>query len=174
VREWWLRTLLVLQAPRPVFVALRDDTSEGASERAEPVLAVIILAGIAVALASNAAPDDHGMALVALLFIGGLATGAVAYILLGAVLYWATRLLGSEGSYRRARHLLAYASVPLALSLIASPVGRDRFAWVVLPFVAWSTVLLVIGIKAVHGWSWPRAAAGAVPLLAVAALVLVL
>ena len=32
MREWWLRTLLVLQAPRPVFVALRDDTAESASE----------------------------------------------------------------------------------------------------------------------------------------------
>src|SRR5206468_3984467 len=53
MRDWWIRTLLVLQAPRPVFVALRDDSRESASERAEPVLLVVILAGIASVLATT-------------------------------------------------------------------------------------------------------------------------
>jgi hypothetical protein len=28
MRDWWLRALLVLQRPRPVFVALRDNSKE--------------------------------------------------------------------------------------------------------------------------------------------------
>ena len=28
MRDWWLRTLLVLQRPRPVFVALRDESRD--------------------------------------------------------------------------------------------------------------------------------------------------
>ena len=53
-RDWWLRTLLVLQAPRPVFVALRDDGSDAVSNRSEPVLLVILLAGIAGVLIDRA------------------------------------------------------------------------------------------------------------------------
>ena len=50
MRDWWLRTLLVLQRPRPVFVALRDESREDVGDRAEPILLVIWLAGIAVIL----------------------------------------------------------------------------------------------------------------------------
>lgn len=174
MREWWLRTLLVLQAPRPVFVALRDDSREAAADRAEPVLLIILLAGVALALASNASHGYHGLILPVWLFLAGSITGATAYWAFGAIVHGAARLLGSQGSYRRARHVLAYACVPLALSLLASPVGRDRFAWVFLAFVAWSVVLLVIGVRAVHGWTWPRAAVAIVPALAVAALLLAL
>jgi hypothetical protein len=81
------------------------------------------------------------------------------------------RALGSAGSYRRARHVLAFACVPLALSLVLAPAGRDAFAWIVLAFVAWSAALLVIGVRAVHGWTWARAgAAAAVPVAAAVAL----
>ena len=67
--------------------------------------------------------------------------------------------------------MLAFACVPLALSLVLSPVGRDAFAWVVLAFVAWSAALLLIGVRSVHGWSWGRAAAAAaVPVAAAAGL----
>ena len=54
-REWFLRALLVLQAPRPVFAALRDDSDESAHARQEPVLALIWLAGIAGVLATSVA-----------------------------------------------------------------------------------------------------------------------
>ena len=53
MRDWWLRTLLVLQRPRPVFVALRDESRESLSDRAEPVLLIVILAGIAGVLATR-------------------------------------------------------------------------------------------------------------------------
>ena len=55
MRDWWLRTLLVLQRPRPVFVALRDESRESLSDRSEQVLLVVWLAGIAYALASPTA-----------------------------------------------------------------------------------------------------------------------
>jgi len=170
-KDWWLRTLLVLQSPRAVFVALRDDSAESASDRAEPVLLIVLLGGMALALASGASSAYSGLLLPVWLFIAGGVTGLAAYWFFGGVLYGAARTLGSAGSYRRARHVLAFASVPLALSLALSPVGRGVFMWVVLVFVAWSAVLLLIGVRAVHGWTWARAAAtAAVPVAAACAL----
>jgi hypothetical protein len=174
VREWWLRTVLVLQAPRPVFAALRDDSSEAVGERSEPVLLVVWLAGIALALASNAASSYDGLLLAVWAFLAGGITGIAAYWFFGALLFAATRVLGSLGTYRRARHVLAFACAPLALSLVASPVGRSTFSWVVLAFVAWSAVLLVIGVRAVHGWTWARAAVAVAPAVGAAALLLAL
>ena len=47
---------------------------------------------------------------------------------------------------------------------------RNVFDAIEVGFVGWSLVLLVIGIRTVHGWSWARAlAAAAVPVLAPAA-----
>jgi hypothetical protein len=172
VREWWLRTVLVLQAPRPVFAALRDESSESVGDRSEPVLLVVWLAGIALALASNAASSYDGVLLAVWAFLAGGITGVAAYWFFGALLFAATRVLGSLGTYRRARHVLAFACVPLALSLVVSPLGRGAFSWLVLVFVAWSAVLLVIGVRAVHGWTWGRAALAVVPSLAAAALLL--
>lgn len=164
----------MLQAPRPVFVALRDDTNEAAADRAEPVLLILLLAGVALALASNASRGYHGLMLPVWLFVAGGITGGAAYWIFGAILYGTAHALGSQGSYRRARHVLAYACVPLALSLIVSPVGRSAFSWVFLVFVAWSAGLLAIGVRAVHGWTWGRAVVAIVPPLAVAALLLAL
>jgi hypothetical protein len=171
VRDWWLRTVLVLQSPRAVFAALRDDTSEAASDRAEPVLLIVLLAGMALAFASGASGSYDGLLLAVWVFLAGGLTGVAAYWFFGAILYGSSRALGSAGSYRRARHVLAFASVPLALSLALSPVGHVVFSWVVLGFVAWSALLLVIGVRAVHGWTWARASAAAA-LPAVAAGVL--
>ena len=55
MREWWLRTVLVLHSPRAVFVALRDDDPEAAAQRSEPVLLIVLLAGIAFVLSTHAA-----------------------------------------------------------------------------------------------------------------------
>ena len=55
VRDWWLRTLLVLQRPRPVFVALRDEGTDAMADRAEPVLLIVVLAGIAGVLTTSTA-----------------------------------------------------------------------------------------------------------------------
>jgi hypothetical protein len=37
--------------------------------------------------------------------------------------------------------------------------GDAIFGAVALGFVAWSVILLLIGVRTVHGWSWPRSAA---------------
>ena len=174
MREWWLRAVLVLQSPRAVFVALRDDTDEAASERAEPVLLIVLLAGVAAALASDASTGYHGILLAVWAGIAGGITGAAAYWFLSAVLYWAAHALGSLGSYRRARHVLAFACVPLAISLVLSPAGQGTFQWLFRAFAAWSAALLVIGVRAVHGWTWPRAAAAAVAPVAALSLLLAL
>ncbi|HKE00825.1 MAG TPA: Yip1 family protein [Planctomycetota bacterium] len=195
MREWWIRTLLVVQAPRPVFVALRDESKESVADRSEPVLAIVLLAGIAYALATPAASTlmedrDYDALLVAVwAFLGGAAVGAFAYWAFGAVLYGSVRLLGSRGSFRRARHVLAFAWVPIVLSLALWPVklalyGEDWFrdggsdtgavadAFRVLDFafLAWAVALLVLGIRAVHGWTWPRAAAASTLAIAATAV----
>jgi hypothetical protein len=200
MRDWWLRTLLVLQRPRPVFAALRDDTREAAGDRAEPVLLVVLLAGIAAVLATGTAAhlnDDgsYSPILIAIwAFFAGSVYGLFGYFALGAVLHGSVKALGSQGSYRRSRHLLAFALVPVALSLVVWPVklalyggdwfrsgGRDTggggvaFDLIELAFFVWAAVLLVIGVRAVHGWTLARAAAAcALALVAPVALALLL
>jgi hypothetical protein len=195
MRDWWLRALLVLQRPRPVFVALRDESSTSLADRSEPVLAVIILAGIAGVLSTSTAGhllddgnyDNVNIAIWA--FFGGGIYGATAYWVLGALLHRGSKALGSLGSYRRSRHVLAFAAVPIALSLVVWPVklavygddvfrtgGTDSgtggriFTALMLVFVAWAAVLLVVGVRSVHGWTWTRAA-GACALAVLAPIV---
>src|SRR5207237_5445347 len=121
-RVWLLRSLLVLQSPRAVFAALRDDSEDGAQARQEPLLAITWLAGIAGVLATPVAgtllddPARDGLVVSVWAFIGGGIYAAVAYWLLGALLYGAGRALGGQGSYRRARHLVGFAAAPDALS----------------------------------------------------------
>lgn len=197
MRDWWLRTLLVLQAPRPVFAALRDDSKEAAADRSEPVLTVVLLAGIAYALATPTAAhlmDDgnyDGVLTAVWAFIVGGLYGGAAYFALGGALHRVVLLLGSRGTYRRTRHVLAFAAVPLVVSLVLVPLklalwggdvfrsggsdsarGQTVFAVLELAFLAWAVALLVVGVRAVHGWTWARAlAAVALTLAAVGLLV---
>ena len=200
MRDWWLRTLLVLQRPRPVFVALRDDSKEASADRAEPILLIVILAGIAGLLSTSTAAhvmDDNtydGIVTAIWAFIVGSIYGGFAYFAIGALLHWSGRALGSQGTYRRARHVLAFAAVPVALSLVLWPVklslygadwfrtgGRDTgtggavFDLLTYAFFVWAAVLLVLGVRAVHGWTWGRAlAATALAILAPVAFALAL
>jgi hypothetical protein len=198
VRDWWLRTLLVLQRPRPVFVALRDNAPESVADRAEPILLIVWLAGIAAILADAATYlDDRtrdGVDLALWAFLGGGISGGFAYFALGAIVYWVVRAFGSQGGYRRARHIVAFASVPVALSLVLWPfklalygedwfrtgggdtgAGGVAFDLLTLAFFVWSAALLAVGIRSVHGWAWPRAlAATAIALVAPIALAAVL
>jgi len=182
-----------------VFVALREDSPEAAGDRSEPVLLIVLLAGIASVLSTRTAAhlmDDHdydGVLVAVWTFLAGCLYGAVVYWLFGAVLHGTVRWLGSHGTYRRTRHLLAFAAVPIALSLLLWPVklalyggalfhrggadaggGGKAFAWLGLACLGWSIGLLVIGVRSVHGWTWARASAAAsVPVgLAVALLVI--
>lgn len=182
--EWWLRALLVVQAPRPVFAELRDDSREAAEDRQDVVAAIAFFVGLALTLltaqASNFADDParKGIVIPVWLFIAGLLVGVVNYWLAGGVLYLALDWLGARTSYRQARHLLALAAVPLVLSLVLLPVrlalyggdifrsgGADAgsaghvFLALGLGFALWSLVLLAIGIRVVNRWSWGRTAA---------------
>ena len=182
-RQWWLRVPAVFLSPRSVFAALRNDEPEDVDARAEPVLAIVMLAGVAAALASPTARtlyDDpaYDRTLVAVwAFLAGGLTAVVGYFVIGGALHLAGRGLGSLGSYRRARHVLGFAVAPLALSLLLlwplelalfgsdrfdtggsdGGVGGDVFTTLEYAFGLWSVLLLVVGIRTVHGWSWWRA-----------------
>jgi hypothetical protein len=199
-RSWWLRAPLVLAAPRAIFASLRDDSDEAVEARQEPIFTLAVLAAVSVVLVSptfRRMLNDGSVSLIlipVLAFIAGSLYAAATFWLGGGLLYGAARRLGGEGSWRRARHLLALASTPLALSLLTFwPVriavyGEDLFrtggndygrgdavfGGVYLGFVAWSIWLLLVGVRAVHGWTWGRAAAavalaGAFPVLIVLA-----
>ena len=84
MREWWLRTVLVLSAPRAVFVAIRRDDPESLSLRSEPVLAIVFLAGNTV---GSATPTPGGLGGVEAVMAAGLtAIGVPAHQAIPAVL----------------------------------------------------------------------------------------
>jgi hypothetical protein len=125
-KEWWLRTFAVFHRPRLVFAALRDDSDEAAEARQEPVLAIISLAGIAAVLSTSlagralddAAFSNSFLAVLSWAFIGGLVYGAIVYWLGGLIVHAIASALRTGSSYRQARHLVAFAAAPLALSLL--------------------------------------------------------
>ncbi len=175
----------VLVAPRAVFASLRDESEEAVEARQDPLLLIAALAGISVVLVSptfRRMLNDGSVSLIlipVLAFVAGSLYAVAVFWLGGGLLYGAARRLGSEGSWRRSRHVLALAATPLALSLLTFwPVriavyGQDLFrtggddygrgdavfGGVYLGFVAWSVWLLLVGVRTVHGWTWGRAAA---------------
>jgi hypothetical protein len=185
-KAWFLRALLVLQAPAPVFAALRDDSDESADARQDAVGSVVWLAGIAGVLATSVAstllddPARDWLVVAVWAFLAGGLYGFGLYFIVGKVLHVSLRRLGSQGSFRRARHVLAFAAAPVALALFLywpiriAVYGRelfltggadgrgagDVFAWLFYAFVMWALVLLVVGVRTVHGWSWARSVAG--------------
>jgi hypothetical protein len=185
-REWWLRVPAVLLSPRSVFAALRDESRADQEARAEPVLALVLLAGAFAAVTSGTAgrlyddPIYDGPLVVALWVVFAAAFTAFAgYFVLGGAVYLGTRGLGSVGGFRRARHLVAFALTPLVLGLVLvlplelAVFGEDLFrrggsddgaAGLVFDlleggFAAWSAGLLLLGVRTVHGWSWWRSLA---------------
>jgi hypothetical protein len=191
-RDWWTRVPRVLVRPREVFVALTNTDEHDLEVRQEPVLLIIGLAGIGGVLMSptwgtvmNSYEVDW-LIFAVVTFIAGAMYGAAAYFVVGGALYLGARGMGSEGSWRLARHLLAFSAVPLILSLAVTlplqliafgesafetggadegALGRVVFT-LQLCFVAWSVALLALGVKTVYGWTWARAA-GALALLTV-------
>ena len=183
-RQWWLRTLAVFQGPRAVFAALRDDSDEAAGARQEPVLALVFLAGISGVLLTGARerflddPRIDTVLVAVLVFLTGGIYGATTYWLGGGALHFGLRAAGARGSYRRARHVLAFAAAPLALMLLLVwPVrlvlyGADSFRTggedegtgglvldgLAAAFVLWSLALLAYGISVVERWTIVRAA----------------
>jgi hypothetical protein len=185
-REWWLRVPAVLLSPRPVFAALRNEEQDDVDARAEPAFALVWLAGTAVALGTATAgtlydDPEYDAVLVAIwATIAGAFVAFAGYFVAGGALYLGVRGLGSEGSFRRARHVLAFAAAPLALSLLVlwpariavygtdlfrrggsdhETAGNDVFEALELGFALWALALLLVGVRTVHGWSWGRSAA---------------
>jgi len=171
-RVWLQRAVFVLVRPREVLVLMRDDSEAAARARSEAVLALVWLAGIASVLwtptygrlQEDVANDALNVAVIA--FIGGGLYGALAYFLGGLVVYAVTRVWGGV-TFRQVRHVLAFASAPVALSLfVVWPVrlavygedvfkkgGADQgagnavFVVLALAFVAWALALLVLGLR---------------------------
>jgi hypothetical protein len=199
-RNWWLRAPAVLVAPRAVFVSLRDTSPEAIEARTEPITAIIGLAGIAAVLGTPVArtllnDSSFSVALIPVwAFLGGAVYALALYWLGGGLLYGAARRLGGLGTYRRARQTIALATAPLALSLVTFwPVriavyrqdlfrtgGNDYgttdaiFGAIYFACLVWCAWLLVVGVRATHGWTWARscgavALAAAFPALIVAA-----
>ena len=201
-RSWWLRAPAVLVAPRAVFVSLREDSNEDVEARQEPINAIAGLAGIAGVLGTPVARHmlNDSSVTVSLIFVwaflGGMLYALAVYWIGGALLFGASRRLGSLGSWRRSRQVLALSSAPLALSLFTFwPVrlavygedyfrtggndygrGDQIFGGIFYAIIAWCACLLVIGVRSVHGWTLARAAGAVglalvVPALIVAATV---
>lgn len=184
-REWWLRVPAVLFSPRPVFAALRDEEREQIDARSEPVLALTCLAGIATALGTSTArtlyddPEYDALLVAVWAVIAGGFVAFAGYFVVGGALYLGARGLGGEGTFRRARHVVAFAAAPIALSLLllwpvrlalyGTDVFRrggsddgsptDVFRALEVGFAGWAGVLLLVGVRTVHGWSWGRSLA---------------
>ena len=137
--EWWLRVPAVFLSPT---IGLRRPAERVARGRRGPVGAGARArrpGGIARALGTSTARTlydnlEYDALLVAVwaVIAGGIVAFA-GYFIVGGALYLGARGLGSEGSFRRARHILGFAVAPLALSLVVLwPVqlalfGTDRF-----------------------------------------------
>lgn len=196
-RAWWLRVPAVLISPRSVFFALREEDEDDVAARAEPLLAIIWLAGMAAVLATPTAADildnpEYDAILLAIwAFIAGGIYGAVGYFVFGFALYFGVRLFGSMGDFRRARQTVGFALVPLAASLLVTlPLrlalyGGDTFrgdwaddgagGYVLLGLqlgaAAWSLGLLAVGVRVTHGWDWVRTLASIVAAVALLAAI---
>ena len=184
-RDWWLRTLGIFLSPGPVFASLRDESREQREARQEPVLALVLLAGIAGVLLAPSTGRlldqdlvDNSLAVVAVLvFFTGAIYGVATYWIGGAALFVALKGSGSTGSYLRARHILAFAAAPLVLGLVLvwpirlavygsdtfrsggddTGAGITIFAVALGLFALWALGLLVYGISVVERWTFVRA-----------------
>ena len=181
-RAWWLRVPAVLLSPRSVFFALRDDDEDDVSARGEPLLLITLLAGMAAVLATPTAadlldnPEYDALLLAVWTFIAGAIYGATGYFVIGFVVFFGVRLLGSAGDFRRARQSVGFALVPLAASVLLTlplrlalyggdtfrdggadeGIGEQILLGVQLGAAVWSIGLLALAVRTVHGWSWLR------------------
>lgn len=184
-RRWWKNLVRVLHAPAGVFADLRETEQDDLDARQEPVLLVVLLAGMAGVLTTPVAGrllddgDYDGLLVAVWVFIGGGIYGSAVYLLGGLALWLGVRGMGAlEADWRSARHVLAFACVPVGLSLLAvlpvrlAAFGDDVFrgggadagaggtlTWLLQAgFTLWSLALLLLGLRVVYGFSWGRAA----------------
>ena len=192
VRRWWRPVPRILTHPTEVFVALQDDDEVDVDARSEPILAIVIVAGMAGILLTptwGTLLDTESldwMVLAVVTFIGGLLYGAAGYFLLGVVLWIGIHAVGLDTRGRKARQLLGFAALPFALSiLITAPVivaafgydwfrtggsddgtGRAVVLAIGLAFALWSLGLLALGLRTTLELPW-RGVIGALSLVVV-------
>jgi hypothetical protein len=185
VRRWWRLVPRVLTRPAEVFVALREDDETDIEARSEPILAIVIVAGMAGILLTPAwgtLLDEESLdwiVLAVVTFIGGLLYGAAGYFLLGFVVWVDTRS-------RPPRQLVGFAAFPFALSIVVTlpaitlgfgsdwfrtggsddGTGRVIVISVGLAFALWSLGLLAVGLRTTFELPW-RGVIGALALAAV-------
>jgi hypothetical protein len=191
-REWWRRVPRVVTAPRPVFAALAETDEVDVDARAEPVLALTILAGMAAMLLAPGwnVMDDwtvDWLVVAVVTFVGGLFYGAAGYFVLGLALWLGAKAVGVETPFKIARQVVAFAALPLVLSLLVvlptvliaygadwfrsggaddAGDGRTIVTAIGLVFVAWSLVLVGIGLRTTFRLPW-RGVVGALLLAGV-------
>jgi len=192
VRRWWRLVPRILTRPTEVFVALRDDEDVDVDARSEPILAIVIVAGMAGILLTPAWAtliDEESLdwiVIAVITFIGGLFYGAAGYFLLGLVVWLGARAVGLEAPSRTARQVVGFAALPFALSFVVTvpavlvAFGYDWFhtggsddgtgRMVVLSIATalalWSLRLLALGLRTTFELPW-RGVAGALALAAV-------
>jgi hypothetical protein len=171
-KEWWLRALAVFSSPRGTFAALSDDSPDAAEARQEPIMAIVILAGIAGILSTSLAgrllddPNNDGLNVAVWAFLGGAFYGLLAYWGGGLLVYAIAAAVRARASYRQARHVVGLAMVPVALSLIVvwpvrlgiygedvfrtggsdTGAGDKLFELLVVGSFAWSFALAALGL----------------------------
>ncbi len=191
-RAWWRRVPRLILAPRPVFAALADTDDVDVDARAEPVLALTVLAGMAGVLITPAwgrvmdDPTVDALVVMVLTFIGGLFYGAAGYFLLGLALWLGAKAVGVDPPFKIARQIIAFAALPLALSLVVVvPVvlvafggdwfqsggdddgaGRAVVTAIGLAFAVWSLALVAVGLRVTLRLPW-RGVVGALALASV-------
>ena len=192
VLRWWRLVPRVLTRPVEVFVALREDDETDVEARSEPILAIVIVAGMAGILLTPAwgtLLDEESLdwlVLAVVTFIGGLLYGAAGYFLLGLVVWLGARGVGVDTRARKARQVVGFAALPLAVSIVitlpaivlafgsdwfrtgGSDDGSGRVVVVSagLAFALWSLGLLAVGLRTTFELPW-RGVIGALALAGV-------
>jgi hypothetical protein len=192
VRRWWRLLPRLLTHPVEVFVALREDDETDVEARSEPILAIVLVAGMAGILLTPAwatLVDDQsldGITLAVVTFIGGILYGAAGYFLLGLVVWLGARGVGVDSRAREVRQLVGLAALPFALSILVTVpaillvFGTDWFRTggsdagaghavvtsVGLLCALWSVGLLALGLRTTFALPW-RGVVGALSLAAV-------
>jgi hypothetical protein len=192
VRQWWRRVPRLLTRPSEVFVALQDDDEVDVDARSEPILAIVLVAGMAGILLTptwGTLIDDESldwMVLAVVTFIGGLFYGTAGYFLLGVGVWLGARAVGLETRGRKARQLVGFAALPFALSILVTVpaillafgtdwfraggsddgTGRTVVVSLGLALALWSVGLLALGLRTTFELPW-RGVVGALALAAV-------
>ena len=152
-KEWWLRALAVFQSPRGTFAALRDDSADAAEARQEPIMAIVILGGIAGILTTSLSgrllddPNFDGLNVAVWAFLGGAFYGLLVFWLGGLLVYAIAAAVRAHASYRQARHVLGLAMAPVALTGGSdSGVGGKLFEALIVGSFAWAFALVALGL----------------------------